>query len=169
MATQPALILIYLDAPLWLRPNIFLSKAEGGHAKLGDFGLSTELAGWELQCIVDWRLFDGWYYWIVPGVSTSQSQLTTNDKCWRYQYDTWSNVELGARRPTFPKDIQRWSPAPGAWTDSINRLELAAQTSRYKNDLGFELCMSCDKSYIQLHMYIYILYRYTQSILIYNL
>ncbi|CAK9025639.1 unnamed protein product [Durusdinium trenchii] len=25
-------------------PNIFLSKAEGGHAKLGDFGLSTELA-----------------------------------------------------------------------------------------------------------------------------
>ena len=25
------------------RPNIFLSKAEGGHAKLGDFGLSTEL------------------------------------------------------------------------------------------------------------------------------
>ena len=59
MATQPALILIYRDAPLWLRPNIFLSKAEGGHAKLGDFGLSTELAGWELQCIVDWRLFDG--------------------------------------------------------------------------------------------------------------
>lgn len=31
-----------------LRPNIFLSRAEGGHAKLGDFGLSTQLAGpWE--------------------------------------------------------------------------------------------------------------------------
>lgn len=28
-------------------PNIFLSKAEGGHAKLGDFGLSTELASLE--------------------------------------------------------------------------------------------------------------------------
>ena len=27
-----------------MRPNIFLSKAEGGHAKLGDFGLSTEMA-----------------------------------------------------------------------------------------------------------------------------
>eukprot|EP00437_Effrenium_voratum_P071609 CAMPEP_0181493024 /NCGR_PEP_ID=MMETSP1110-20121109/51001_1 /TAXON_ID=174948 /ORGANISM="Symbiodinium sp., Strain CCMP421" /LENGTH=153 /DNA_ID=CAMNT_0023620309 /DNA_START=3 /DNA_END=460 /DNA_ORIENTATION=- len=28
-------------------PNIFLSKAEGGHAKLGDFGLSTEMASLE--------------------------------------------------------------------------------------------------------------------------
>ena len=31
-------------SPASSRPNIFLSKAEGGHAKLGDFGLSTELA-----------------------------------------------------------------------------------------------------------------------------
>ena len=35
----------HIDTTDLARPNIFLSKAEGGHAKLGDFGLSTELVG----------------------------------------------------------------------------------------------------------------------------